>query len=149
MTRCLKLVKSNVTNVNFMWLGAYRLRVDVSDPANSGTDPNVFIYQRNLPNPYDGTTTDVWLGICSPVDMAEYPVGEPNPETAYPFYRMNWIEIDLRATSQAQESWLLIIQEVNNLLLAMDRLEQLVPTEEVTVGTCPANSESGASSISA
>lgn len=148
MARRLKLVKSEVTNVNFQWLGAYRLRVEASDPSDSGSDPNVFIYQRNLPNPYNGEVVDVWLGIASPVDMAEYPVGEPDGITAYPFYRLDYVEIDLRSTGLATDAYVLIIQEVNNLLLAQDRLEVLVPTEEVWVGA-GAPTGGGSSSSSA
>lgn len=150
MKRWLKLVKSTVTNVNYQFLGAYRLRVDASNPnpGESVADPNVFLYQRNLPNPYDGSITDVWLGVASPVDMAEFPVGEPNTETAFPFYRLDYFEIDLRSTGLADEVYTLVIKEVNNLLIALDKLEALIPVEEVLVGDIPSSNGSDSSGSS-
>lgn len=147
MARQLKLQKYELSNVNYQWLGAFRLRVEASDYGNSGADPNVFIYQRGLPNPYDGSVTDYWLGVAGPVDMSEYPVGEPDGRTTYPFYRTHAVEVDLRSTGLARETWLLVVAEVNQLLQALDRLDRLVPTEDVVVGD-PAG-PAGASASSA
>jgi len=151
MARRLKLDRKEVTNVDYQWTGAFRLRIECSDPSNSGADPNVFVYRRDPANPYDGTANDTFFAVASPVDLSEYPVGEPNPDAQYPFFRLDYVELDFRATSQANEVWVIVVREVNNLLQALDRLENLQLTEEVWVGaplpTDPGGgSESGSSS---
>ena len=147
MARRLKLDRKEVTNVNYQWTGAFRLRIECSDPSGSGADPHVFIYRRDPANPYDGSVNDTFFAVASPVDLAEYPVGEPDPAAQFPFFRLDYVELDLRATSMAREVWLLVVREVNNLLEALDRLEQLIVTEEVWVGA-PLPPDPGGNSVS-
>lgn len=147
-SRQLKLKRFELENVNYLYLGAFRLRVEASDPNDTGADPNVFLYQRDPANPYNGEVADLWLGIASVVDLAEYPVGEPNTETTYPFFRLDYVEIDLRATALAEDTWLIIISEVDNLLKILDRMELLVPTSEVYVGDAIVTDNGGSSSSS-
>lgn len=150
MARRLKLTRSELQHVNYQYLGAFRLRVDASDPSDSGADPNVFLYNRRPVNPYNGSQDDDFMSIAGPADMAEYPVGEPNGNTTYPFFRLDYFEIDFRATAQAEEAWVIIVTEVDALLKALDRMEQLTPTVEVWVGGQPdsGGSESGSTSAS-
>jgi hypothetical protein len=134
MSRRLKIVRSEVVNVDYRSLGAFRLRIDVTDPNNSGADINVFLYNRRPLDPYNETSLDDFMAVASPVDLAEYPVGEPHTDTAYPFFRLNYLELDFRATSQAEEAWVLIVAEIDALLKALDRLEALTVTQEIWVG---------------
>lgn len=134
MGRRLKLTKSQLTEVNFDFLGAFRLRVDVTDPTDSGADTHVFLYNLRPTNPYDETQTADFMAIASPGDLAEYPAGQPNSNTTYPLFRLDYVELDFRSTEQADETWALIVAEVSALLKALDRMELLVPVAEVWVG---------------
>lgn len=146
----LKITRKQLTQVNYQYLGAFRLRVEVSDADNTGADPHVFLFLRRPINPYDHSVLDDFLAVASPVDLAEYPVGEPRDGTTYPIFRLDYVELDFRATSQAEETWLLIVQEVDTLLKAMNRMEQLVVVEETWVGALPdtGNSQSASQSNS-
>lgn len=147
--RRLRLTKSEVQFVNYQFLGAARLKVVVTDYDNTGADPNVFLYNRRPPNPYDSSVSDLWLGIASVVEMADYPVGEPDVNTPYPFFRSNEIEVDFESLELLNETWPLVVAEISNLLVALDRLEQLTPTEVIDVGAdSPADSASSGSSAS-
>lgn len=150
MARRLKLTKLQVTEVNYQFLGAFRLRVEATDPIDSGADPYVFLYNRRPLNPYTETQDDDFHAIASPGDLAEYPVGEPNGLTTYPFFRLDYVELDFRSTEQAEATWLLIVAEVDALMKALDRMETLVPTDEVWVGAAPdaGASDSGSASDS-
>ena len=134
MARRLKIARSEVTHVNYQSLGAFRLRIDVTDEDNTGADPNVFIFNRLPANPFVTEPIDDFMAVASAVDMAEYPVGEPHTDTTFPFYRSSSLELDFRATSQVEEVWLLIVADITNLLAALDRLEELTVTQEVWVG---------------
>lgn len=146
MARRLKLTKFGVTQINYQWAGAYRLRVEASDPSGAGNDPYVFLHRRDPVNPYAGTADDVFFAVASPADIAEYPVGAPDGLTAYPIFRLNSFEIDLRALALVDEVWTVVKNEVSNLLVAMDRLEELEVEEETWVGDAPEDSDSDSSS---
>jgi hypothetical protein len=149
MAARLLLRRYGVENVNFQWAGAYRLRIEVTDPSASGADANVFLYLRNLPNPYTNETIDVFHAVASPADLAEYPVGEPDSTTTYPFYRLSYVELDLRAVELADQLWVIVVREVDALLKALEKLEGLTPVAEAWVGAgAPEDSGSSSSSSS-
>lgn len=148
MSRRLKLVKKGVTNINYLWVGAFRLRVECSDPSDSGADPYVFLHRRDPINAYTGTADDVFFAVASPVDLAEYPVGEPNGQTAYPIFRLDYFEIDLRAASLVDEVWTTVVNEVTALLAALEKLESLVEEAAVWVGSEPEEGGSDSDSTS-
>lgn len=147
--RRLKLVRKQLTEVNYQYLGAFRLRIEVSDPNNSGADPHVFLYLQRPVNPYDGTVLSDLMAVASPVDMSEYPVGEPRDGTTYPIFRLDYIEIDLRSTLEAKEAWLSVVLQVDQLIRALDRMEELVVVEETFVGDVDDSGNSGNSGNSA
>lgn len=146
--RRLRLTRSQVVDVNYKALGAYRLRVDVSDPDETGADPNVFLYLRRPVNPHNSDQDDDCHAVASPADMAEYPVGGPRDGTAYPFYRLDYFEIDLRSTTQVERVYAAVIAQVSNLVDALNRLDVLTQTDEVWIGATaePASSSSSSSS---
>lgn len=146
MARALKLKRLDAgTNVNYEFLSAYRLRIEVEESVEM--DDRVFLYSRDPLNPHTGEQLDTFITVCSPVDMADYPPEEPAPAKQYPFFRRNWVELDFRATSQADEAWGLIVREVNNLIFALNRLTRLRVAETVWCGTAP-DDDSGHSSES-
>jgi hypothetical protein len=69
--------------------------------------------------------------------MVEYPPEEPDADKAYPFFRKHFVELDLRAVSLALETEDLIIQELNVLVHALNKLEDLDLAEEFWIGPFP------------
>lgn len=145
----LKLVRSESSKINYQYVGAYRLRIEASDPTNSGMPAEVFLWHRKPINPYTGEADDVALCVCSPADMAEYPIGEPDPDSTYPLFRLSYVEFDLRSIDKVQKIWEIIVREVDQLLVGMEQLETLVPAIEVWVGDAPdsGSSDSDSSSV--
>lgn len=144
--RRLHLQRHELQNVNYQYLGAFRLRVDVTDPTGSGADPNVFLYHRKPPTVLE-TVDDVFQTIASPVDMSEYPVGDVSDETTYPMLRADFIELDFRSVQLAEDAWIIVVREVDALLKILDRMELLVPTIGVFVGADESEGDSSSSSI--
>ncbi len=134
MARGITLTKSEVLNVDFVWAGAFRLRVDASLPSG-GMDERVFLWQRNPMNPFTSEETDVFITVCSPVDLSEYPPEEPDPTADLPYFRRSWVELDFRAVSQADEGWQAIQNAVLQLVEALNKLDTLTPTEVVRIGS--------------
>lgn len=144
----LKLVRKELTEVEYQWAGAFRMRIEASDPNNTGADPNVFLYRRDPVNPYTGEASDVFFAVASVADLADYPVGEPDPDKPYPFLRLDYIELDFRASSQAKEVWEIVVREVNALLECLGRMANLVEVETQFVGTAPTEGTSDSDSES-
>lgn len=128
MARRIKLVKSQVQNVNFQYLGAFRLRIEVTEAYEM--DRNVFVYRRDSPTPNTTEVKDTFFAVASPVDMEEYPPGAPDPKHTFPFFRLAFVELDLRAVSLADSVWSTIKSEVCALVNGLDLLERLRPIEE-------------------
>ena len=143
--RRLTLQRYELQNVNYFSLGAFRLRVEASDPHDTGADPNIFVYLRGPYSPTISGHVDTFHAVASPVDMEEYPIGEPTTETEYPFFRSSVFEIDFRAVGLAEEAWSIILSEADLLLKKLDRLEDLRPTITAEIG---ATDETGGSSSS-
>lgn len=153
--RGLKLERFGLRHVNYQHLGAHRLRIEVTDPCNTGADVNVFLYLRLPPNPDTGAMLDEFHAVASPVDMSEYPALEPDGRTTHPFYRTSVVELDFRTTELADYAWSSIVAQIGVLLDALDRFDRLVPTVSVNIGSCDegggssnSNSDSGTSASS-
>jgi hypothetical protein len=147
MPRRLKLTKYNVPNVNYQYLGAYRLRVEATDPLNTGADPHVFMSTcgRRITRTAARTTTST-RSPARPT-WPTTPVGAPTTGTPYPFFRLDYVELDFRSVSDANEALEVIVREVNALLLSLAILDKLVPAEEFWVGE-PAEAAGSSSSTS-
>lgn len=148
MARALKVKKLDAgPNVNYLHFSAYRLRIEIEEAV--GLDDRVFLYQREPTNPHTDDVTDVFVTVCSPVDMADYPPEEPDPARQYPFFRLNFVELDFRATAQADEAYDLIVAELGTLCRALDRLEELQTASSVWVGAGPPDAGGSSESMEA
>ncbi len=131
----LLLKRFAATNVDYQFTGAYRLRVEASDPLSTGVDPNVFLYLRRPPNPTTGLYQDDVIGTASPADLAEYPIGQPSGSTTYPIFRLSWFEVDVRSPILGAQLWEDTKARITNLLEGLDALEDhLTFVEETWVG---------------
>lgn len=134
-TRRLKVKRYKVTNVDYLYFSAYRLRVEIADA--TGMDRRVFVYRRDPASPYTDEATDTFFAVASPVDMAEYPPEEPDPNKSYPFFRKHFVELDVRAVSLALLAEQIIVHELNVLVHALNKLEDLDLAEEFWIGPFP------------
>jgi|JI10StandDraft_1071094.scaffolds.fasta_scaffold467061_2 hypothetical protein len=130
--RGITLQRYEVLNVDYYYLGAFRLRVEATEAL--GMDDRVFLYQRGPINPYTNEATDSFVTVCSPVDMEDYPADEPDVRKTYPFFRKAEVELDFRTSAEAEEGWLAIVERVSNLVSSLNTLEDLTPTTSVRIG---------------
>jgi hypothetical protein len=145
-TRRLQIKRYAATNVDYKRFSAYRLRVEAVEAVNM--DKNVFLYRRDPINPYTNDVTDTFFTVCSPADIAEFPVGTPNPGNVAPFFRNWFIELDFRTSQDAMNAWQLLVAELSNLVEAYDRLEDLALVEDFWIGPYPEPPFHGSASIS-
>lgn len=144
MSRRIRLTRYAANTVAFNNYGAYRLRIEVTAVEGPDLDDNIFIYQRNPPSAYTNLSCDVFQAVAGPPQLAAIPAGAPDPELSWPYYRLNYVELDVASTAQADEIWNEIQAEVNALVAAMERLTQLQAVQDVW---CPGPPDSASMSI--
>lgn len=132
MPKGLTLQRYELLNVDYYYLSAFRLRLEVTDALDM--DDRVFLFRRSPVNPYTNDVVDTFVTVCSPVDMEDYPPEEPDPAKTYPFFRKAELELDFRTSAEAEEAWLKIVDLLNNLVTSLTRLETLTPTTSVRIG---------------
>ena len=137
MAHRIRLLRYEVENIQWQYYGAYRMRVRVADVEGDGLDKNIFVYKRNPINPYTGEYCDVFETIAGPAQLADYPAGAPDVEHGYPYYRLDYFELDFGAESLALEMWNIILKEAAILCQAMAKYEQLSVVEDVWTPSFP------------
>lgn len=143
MTRRIRLTRYAATKVNLNNYGAYRMRVEVTAVEGTDLDEFIFIYKRNPPSAYTSLSCDTFEAVAGPPQLADYPAGEPNADQGWPYFRLNYVEMDFASTAQADSVWKEIQAEVCVLVEAMGRLAELNAVEDVW---CPAAPVSGSES---
>lgn len=144
----LKLTRLEADPINYQYVGAYRLRIEASDPSNSGAPTDVFIWHQLPVNPFTEEADERCIAVCSPADIAEYPVGAPDPDATYPFFRRDYLEFDLRSRSLVNSVWTAVMQAVDQLLNGLELLEELEVQQEVWIGGEPDSGDSDSESSS-
>lgn len=148
-TRRIRLTKYAAENVNYSYYGAYRMKVAVTDVEGDDIDKYVFIYQRHPESPYTNASQDEFSAVCGPSQFATIPAGAPDANQGWPFYRLDYVELDFMSVNQADQAWEDIKTEVSKLVEGMGKLTALVAVEDVWFPSAPpASSQSESASDS-
>lgn len=131
MKRRIKLTKYASSTETYNNYGAYRLRIEVAEVFGADLDEYVFIYRAVAPSAYTGQNCDVFEAVAGPGQLAAYPAGQANPDQGWPYYRLNYVELDVISATQAESIWKEIQSQVCVLVAAMDKLDNLKVIENV------------------
>jgi len=107
---------------------AYRLRVSAINPVNMPAA--IFLYERQPFTTYreDEPYRDVFVAVCSPGDLEEYPEGAP-PDTEPKFYRLDQVDLDFRSIIAVDEAFQALNNDVKELVYALQALRDLERAE--------------------
>lgn len=123
---------------------AYRMVVRVVRTNN--IDPNIFLYKRVLdalgPNP----PKDVFMAVCTPVDLEEYNAGNPAPGDIY--YRVADLDLMARNMEQLEDAWTLIKSDCDELVITLETLQTVTGSETSQHGHLPGDEDSSSDSSS-
>ena len=145
MARRVQLKRFAAQPVNLNNYGAYRLRIEVAAVEGPDLDQYLFIYRRVSPSPYTGVNCDTFEAVCGPPQLAAVPAVEPDPDVEWPYYRQNYVELDVASATQADAIWEELQSEVCVLISALNKLDSLKLLETVW---CPSPPDTSASSQS-
>lgn len=117
---------------------AWRLKVTVTDCNN--VDPNIFMYLRGPGNTETEERIDAFQAVCSPVDLEEYPAGEPL-DTGPSFFRVAEVDLLSRSRTLLEETWNAIVSDVEELIQTLVSICELQHADVVRIGTFDSDDE--------
>lgn len=137
----IQLTRYAVQNVDWVYFGAYRMRVEVTAVEGEDLDTRIFVYHHHPDSAYEGSTLcDRFAAVAGPAQLADIPPLAPDPEHGWPFFRLAYVELDFDSQQQADDVWRIIQDEAMRLCEAMERYRNLAVAEEVWVPSPPADS---------
>ena len=146
--RRILLTRFEAVNVNYKRYGVYRMRIEASDAEGDDLDNYIFIYKRNPVSPYTNQNCDPFCAVVGPAQMAQYPPGEPDPDNNWPFYRLDFVELDFPSQTRADAAWSIIKQEACLLVEGLGKLTQLQAVETIWCPSPPDSISSQSESVS-
>jgi hypothetical protein len=124
------------------------MTVTVTDYNN--VDPNIFLYQRIAAVNDSEDDQDTFVGICSPVDLEDYPASAPASSSTDPaYFRMADIDIVVRSRTLMDNLWQQIVNDVDELVDTIAGICELGDPVVVEFGTLATSSSSSSSSSAA
>lgn len=120
------------SEVDLGLIGAIRLRIVAENKINM--DPNIFVWERLPKSPHQEEAESIASHVASPADMAEFPVGEPNP--GVPFFRRSYIDFKLRSTIDCNAAYDRTEINVGVLIDGLKALDALEVVSTVCIGDC-------------
>jgi hypothetical protein len=105
-----------------------RMKILVYDVC--GINGNIFVYKTQVVDADSELKKGTFVGVATPDDMSELPIGEPNSDG---FYRLDQVDILFRNSDYLNETWLLILSDVGLLMEALTERDNLEPAEDVVI----------------
>jgi hypothetical protein len=107
----------------------YRIRIETSDGVNM--DDKIFVYRVELLDPDTGLKKGKFSHIASPTDLEQYPPTY-NPEENW--YRRDFVDLVFRSIQEGEETYLLIVQDIHELIDSLDLIDDIELAEEIVIG---------------
>lgn len=122
-----KYLADNITGFRFRVV-AY----GASDMPNA-----IFRYGREALNAKEGTYRLAFDGVCSPVDLEEFPEDAPTVGVYPEFCRLDYVDLVFRSQAIAEEAWTTLVEEVSSLVTTLNTMDQVQPEAALKLGNPP------------
>lgn len=120
---------------------AWRMVIEVVEANN--VDPNIFLYDRR---PRSDEEQDVFLAVCSPVDLEDWPAAAPDASLQANFFRMADVDLITRNRDLLDLTWEGIVADATELVRTLTEICELGVTEDIEIGIIEESSESSSAS---
>jgi len=128
--------------------GGFRAQIQADQPVGLD-DAAVFAYLACSTAPGSPQQVGVFDHICTPTDLAEFPIGAPREDTVPPWFRMDVVDLVFRSRIEVLEFWDDVQDRVKLLVDACESQDRLDHAESVVIsstGISPAPDDSSSSS---
>lgn len=126
----LEVLTQEVENIHAF--GVYRVILR----AYSATEmPNaIFVFRKEPLDDSIAQVVDTCMGVCSPVDISEYPINAPDPDKSFPFFRKDVAIYDFRSATHARAAIDEIKAQIAVLIDGLNATDSLLVSEDVLIG---------------
>ncbi len=131
-----------VSRYNYQTTDGIRVRITATD-ANL-MPSKIFAYLLLPMKPGAGEREGAFSHICSPTDLAEYPEDDPIPGSRPEWFRLDYVDVHLRARSEVKAFIQDVVDDVQALKAALDLMDNLIPGGSIWIGGEPTDSSSSA-----
>lgn len=119
--------------------GTYRrMQVSVVDHALN-MDPAIFLYLALPLKPEATEAEGQCQGVCSPSDLVDWPLNEPNEDDSPPWFRADTVTYLFSSEAQMEVAWVTLLDEVAVLVDTLNALDTFTGTTTFFVGTPPSS----------
>lgn len=109
------------------------IRVRLAVMTATGMPHHVFAYRMFPVNPVTAAQEGVFSHVCSPVDLAAFPVESPTPGASPAWFRLAFVDLLVRSIGEAVELIRSLDADLLTLRDTLDRNDNLMPGGEVTI----------------
>jgi hypothetical protein len=117
-----------------------RVRVEASGAV--GMPNKIFAYLLQPLKPGDTERVGAFDHVCSPSDLEDYPENAPIPGYKPEWFRLDYVDLVLRARTEVYEFIKDLAADVHMLKTTLDTADRIFPAGEVWIGGAPAQSSS-------
>jgi len=114
--------------------GQHRLEVEITTVSGELSTTALFLMHQ-IPNWYGATSVAQPLGVCSALDIANYPENAPLANANPPYFRAATIDLLLDSTATVASVVASITAALDRLRLSVDRLASLGSWQSVAIGS--------------
>ena len=118
----------------------FRLVITAEEANEMPTE--VFLYRKRLVSPLDEEEGDEFLGVCSCIDLVEYPVNAPVENQPSAFFRKNSVDVVLPSQTLSLEVWAQILVDTRILVESLNKLDYLSAPHSIVISDEVSESES-------
>jgi hypothetical protein len=135
----------SVSRYYFHGTDGVRVRIEAAEAALM--PDKVFAYLLLPMKPAAGEREGAFSHICSPTDLAEYPEDDPLPGVRPEFFRLNYVDVQLRSRSEAKAFIQDVCDDVQRLKNTLDLMDTLQTGGSLWIGGAPAPDVSSSESL--
>jgi hypothetical protein len=142
-SRAIKLVW-HASKYKINELDGVRVRIEAVSSFDMPT--KVFAYLAQPLEAGESARSAAFNHVCSASDLEEFPEDAPLSGLQPAWFRLNYIDIVLRARAEAHIFIREVAEDVYHLKQTLDATDRIFPAGEITFGVLPVNSSSSSSS---
>lgn len=131
----IKLTPYTPEIVRFKGRDTFRVRIVASDATDMPNE--IFLHQKTLVNPNDGSTQDEFVAVCSPYDLSIYPANTPAAEQSPAFFRKSEIDILVPGVEISSDVITSVMEQVSHLISVMNSLDEMEAQTPVWYPSAP------------
>jgi hypothetical protein len=144
-TRRIKLEWS-VSRYNYHSVDGIRVRLETSNAVDMPS--KIFAYTLSPLVAGETVRTASFSHVCSPSDLNDYPEDEPTPGVRPEWFRLDYVDVVLRARTEVHAFIREAASDVYRLKTSLDLNDRIYPAGEIWFGPEPISSSSSSSSSS-